>query len=79
MMGLNSLHVAARCNDEVAMEMLLDGGGDVEIQDNNNNTILSWTTSYKVRRLLLVQISCSCSNTDTLYDIKHHIVVLCGL
>ena len=48
MLGLNALHIAARCNSDVAMEMLLAAGGDVEIQDNNNNSVLSWTTSYKV-------------------------------
>lgn len=48
MLGLNALHIAAHCNNDVAMEMLLAAGGDVEIQDNNNNTVLSWTTSYMV-------------------------------
>ena len=47
-LGLNALHIAARCNNEVAMEMLLANGGDVEMQDYNNNCVLSWTTSYKV-------------------------------
>ena len=47
-LGLNALHIAARCNNDVAMKMLLAAGGDVEIQDNNNNSVLSWTTSYKV-------------------------------
>ena len=47
-MGLSSLHIAASCNNDEAMEMLLTAGGDVEIQDNECNTALSWTTSYKV-------------------------------
>lgn len=53
-LGLNALHIAARCNNVVAMEMLLDVGGDVELQDYNNNTVLTWTTSYKVCMLLLL-------------------------
>ena len=47
-LGLNALHIAARCNNDIAMEMLLAAGGDVEIQDSNNNSVLSWTISYKV-------------------------------
>ena len=47
-MGLNSLHIAASCNNDEAMEMLLAAGADVEIQDHNCNVALSWTTSYKV-------------------------------
>ena len=48
LLGLNALHIAARCNNEVAMEMLLANGGDLEIQDHDNNSVLSWTTNYKV-------------------------------
>jgi len=47
-LGLNALHIAARCNNVHAMEMLLLAGGDVELLDHNNNNVLSWTTSYEV-------------------------------
>lgn len=47
-LGLNAMHIAARCNNVGAMEMLLSAGGDVELLDNYKNNVLSWTTSYKV-------------------------------
>lgn len=80
MLGLNALHIAARCNNDVAMKMLLAAGGDVEIQDNNNNSVLSWTTSYKVSVLFLLQYVNSCLlSQDTLYDTKYDVVMLCGV
>ncbi|XP_065919951.1 ankyrin-3-like isoform X2 [Dysidea avara] len=52
-LGLNALHIAARCNKVSAMEMLLSAGGDVELLDRSNNNVLSWTTSYEIRCMIL--------------------------
>lgn len=59
------------------MEMLLAAGGDVELQDNNNTTVLSWTTSYKVCCEKLLLHFANVLNADALYDIKHYLTMLC--
>ena len=66
-LGLNALHIAARCNKVSAMEMLLSAGGDVELLDRSNNNVLSWTTSYEVCYHMGVTVRC-----DIYYTVPHH-------